>query len=74
MRPFSFKKIKRLKVKKGVFKIGMLSRIEDYKGHLNMIYSFLNYQIKKKKFKVFLLEMEIRFLSKKLITLLLKTI
>ena len=54
VRPFSFKKIKRLKVKKGVFKIGMLSRIEDYKGHLNMIYSFSKLSDKeKKKFKVF---------------------
>lgn len=54
VRPFSLKKIKKLKVKKGIFKIGMLSRIEDYKGQLNMIYSFSKLSDEeKKKFKVF---------------------
>ena len=54
VRRFSLKKIKKLKVKKGIFKIGMLSRIEDYKGQLNMIYSFSKLSDKeKKKFKVF---------------------
>ena len=54
VRPYSLKKIKKLKVKKGIYKIGMLSRIEDYKGHLNLIYSFSKLTDKeKKKFKVF---------------------
>lgn len=54
VRPFSLKRIKKLKVKKGVNKIGMLSRIEDYKGHLNLIYSFSKLTDKEKKqFKVF---------------------
>ncbi|MDC1130941.1 hypothetical protein OAS59_03540 [Pelagibacteraceae bacterium] len=66
VRPFSLKRIKKLKVKKGVNKIGMLSRIEDYKGHLNLIYSFSKLTDKEKKqFKVFLLGMETQFLSKK---------
>ena len=54
VRSFSLKRIKKLKVKKGVYKIGMLSRIEDYKGHLDLIYSFSKLTDKeKKKFKVF---------------------
>ena len=54
VRPFSLKRIKKLRVKKGVYKIGMLSRIEDYKGHLNLVYSFSKLTDKeKKKFKVF---------------------
>ena len=54
VRPFSLKRIKKLKVEKGVNKIGMLSRIEDYKGHLNLIYSFSKLTDKEKKqFKVF---------------------
>lgn len=54
VRPFSLKEIKKFKVKKGIFKIGMLSRIEDYKGQLNMVYSFSKLSDKEKeKFKVF---------------------
>ena len=49
VRSFSLKRIKKLKVKKGVYKIGMLSRIEDYKGHLDLIYSFSKLTDKEKK-------------------------
>ena len=54
VRSFKIKKVKKLKVKQGVYKIGMLSRIEEYKGHLDLIYSFTKLSTKEKnKFKVF---------------------
>ena len=46
--------LKQLKTKRGVKKIGILARIEEYKGHLDLVHSFSNLKNKeKKKFKVF---------------------
>ena len=50
------KNLKQFKTKKGIIKIGILSRIEEYKGHLDLIYAFSDLTKKEKeKFKVFLI-------------------
>ena len=54
VRSFKIKKVRKFKVKKGIYKIVMLSRIEEYKGHLDLIYSFTRLSTREKnKFKVF---------------------
>ncbi len=54
VRSFKIKQVRKLTVKQGVYKIGMLSRIEEYKGHLDLIHSFTKLSTKEKnKFKVF---------------------
>ena len=44
------KNLKQFKTKKGIIKkIGILSRIEEYKGHLDLIYAFSDLTKKEKE-------------------------
>lgn len=48
------KKLNHFRTNKGVFKIGMLSRIEEYKGQLDLIHAFSGLTEKEKsKYKIF---------------------
>lgn len=49
IRKFKKETIKELKTRKDVYKIGMLSRLEDYKGQIELIYSFDNLTLKEKE-------------------------
>lgn len=54
LRKFKKEKLKGISAQKGVIKIGMLARIEDYKGQIDLVRSFSKLPNKlKKKFKFF---------------------
>ena len=53
IRKFKKESIKEFKTSRGIYKIGMLSRLEDYKGQIELVHSFDNLSLKEKNFLIF---------------------